>query len=347
MVKKPDILHVIAWEKFTPSYIAFVERNFRHFESHCFFVLGWNSAYYVPRKANVIFGHELRKHRRVARLVRLMNTSRKILLHGLFDTCVLGLLAVQPWLLGRSYWAIWGGDLYDPPSGSWPRRNAHELLRRIVFKRLGHLLTYVGGDVDLARQRYGARGAHHECLLYPSNCYRHTSLQPKSDGFVNVQVGNSADPSNGHLEVFDLLADVATEATRIYVPLSYGDPGYAAEVIERGAKIFGDRFIALTDFLPWDKYLEFLGRIDIAIFNHKRQQAMGNTITLLGLGKTVFMRTDVAQWNLFRKIGVRVCAIDDLDLRPLPEEDAAANQRAIRNYFSEINLIRQYSSIFQ
>ncbi|WP_083234102.1 TDP-N-acetylfucosamine:lipid II N-acetylfucosaminyltransferase [Candidatus Marithrix sp. Canyon 246] len=75
----------------------------------------------------------------------------------------------------------------------------------------------------------------------------------------------------------------------MFVPLSYGDPKgvYIKEVISTGTKIFGDKFIPMTEFMDFDKYLNFLGSINITIFNHNRQQAMGNTITLLGFGKKV------------------------------------------------------------
>ena len=43
--------------------------------------------------------------------------------------------------------------------------------------------------------------------------------------------------------------------------------------------------------MPFNQYLEFLGKIDIAIFNHRRQQGFGNAITLLGLGKKVYLNS--------------------------------------------------------
>lgn len=52
------------------------------------------------------------------------------------------------------------------------------------------------------------------------------------------------------------------------------------KVIIKGKELFGEKFIPLTEFMTFEKYLEFLGSIDIAIFAHKRQQAMGNTITI-------------------------------------------------------------------
>ena len=45
---------------------------------------------------------------------------------------------------------------------------------------------------------------------------------------------------------------------------------------------FWRKFKPLVDFMPFDEYLNLLAKVDIAIFNHKRQQAMGNTTILLG-----------------------------------------------------------------
>jgi len=48
------------------------------------------------------------------------------------------------------------------------------------------------------------------------------------------------------------------------------------------AYIFREKFKPLVDFIPFDEYLNLLAKVDIAIFNHKRQQTMGNITTLLG-----------------------------------------------------------------
>lgn len=348
MSNRPDILHVIAWEKFVPGYIAFLERNFSDFDRHFFLILGWNPDYEIRRSKNTLFAHELKKPARLARLIGLTNAARKIVLHGLFDIRLLQLLTVQPWLLRKCYWAIWGGDLYGSPNGRPASgANTDEAFRRFVFKRVGHLVTYLDGDVELARARYGARGAFHRCLLYPSNLYHDVLIPLKLEQVINIQVGNSADPSNEHAEVFDALAKVATADTRIYVPLSYGDAEYAKEVIARGTELFGSRFVAITEFLPFERYLEFLGKIDIAIFNHRRQQAMGNTITLLGLGKTVILRKDVTQSRLFKEIGIEVYSLDDLDDDLLRRGRSDANRKRVREYFSEETLARQYAEIFR
>lgn len=133
---------------------------------------------------------------------------------------------------------------------------------------------------------------------------------------------------------------------KIIVPLSYGSPEYAQIVADFGRNRFGEKFIPLMEFISFEKYIEMLAEIDIAIFNHARQQALGNTITLLGLGKKVFMRTDVVQWSLFEKIGVKIFNVDTLNLELLDAKTKRKNMEVVEKYFSEEKLIKQYEEIF-
>jgi len=103
----------------------------------------------------------------------------------------------------------------------------------------------------------------------------------------------------------------------------------------------------LLDFMPFEKYLELLGQIDITVFAHKRQQAMGNTITLLGLGKKVYMRNDVTPWEFLMELGVEVCDLEQLDIQRLSKNEAVRNREIIKNYFSKQKLVEQLEDVFK
>jgi len=243
---------------------------------------------------------------------------------------------------------MWGGDLYtyQRAKRNW-RWQLTEICRRFVIKRLGHLVSFVEGDVELARKWYGATGQYHECIMYPSNVFQvQESGVHAHDGVINIQVGNSASASNNHLEVFDKLGKFRDKNISIFVPLSYGDREYARLVIKTGVEKFGDKFHPLTALIPLEEYRSYLNKIDIAIFNHHRQQGMGNIITLLGLGKKVFMRDDVTQWETFEKIGVKIYSISEVDLTPMDEEVRGSNQSKIKSNFSDKKLISGLSRIF-
>src|SRR5690606_28770612 len=107
-----------------------------------------------------------------------------------------------------------------------------EVSRRFVIQRVGHLVTYIPGDLELARKWYGARGKYHECLMYLSNTIgpqiEPVVLQEVADrGSVNILVGNSADPTNNHIDSLQKLLSFKDHDLKIYAPLSYGDKSHA------------------------------------------------------------------------------------------------------------------------
>ena len=202
------------------------------------------------------------------------------------------------------------------------------------------------GDYKLAQKWYGAKGKYHECFMYPSNLYKEYNIKPKEHNTTNIQVGNSADPTNNHLEVFEKLEKYKDEDIRVIVPLSQGNKEYAKEVIKKGKSIFGTKFEALTDFMPFEKYLQQLSEIDIAIFNHNRQQAMGNTITLLGLGKKVYLNPKTVQWEFFKHYSIQIFSLDNMTLKNLENQNKQFNIDCIKQLFSKDKLIEDLNKVF-
>lgn len=342
------ILHVVHIEKFIEPFIGFLEKNFDDFNNHEFFLFGDNGKHLIAQRKNIRFAEELNnKLLAYSDLLRLMYRAEKVILHGLWNMRVILMLSFNPWLLTKCYWVIWGGDLYSYKLAMRTKRwMIGQVFRRFVIKRMGHLVTYIDGDVELARKWYGARGKSHECLMYLSNVFSELEVPPKKSLTVNIQIGNSADPSNEHFEMLAILKKYRDEDIRIYAPLSYGPKDHAYRVKEEGERIFGKKFVALIDFMPYDEYIRFLGEIDIAMLNHRRQQAMGNTINLLGLGKKVYMRSDVSQWKFFERLGVSVFDIKNFSLAQLIDFDGSQNLEKVQKYFSKDTLITQLKGVF-
>ncbi|MCF4009277.1 TDP-N-acetylfucosamine:lipid II N-acetylfucosaminyltransferase [Rheinheimera sp. UJ63] len=344
------ILH-IAYndDKFMPQFIEFVKLHF-DFNEHEFLLTGRMVQDKIKRYPNIQLAERsipgYFKH--YGKSIIKMHQAQKVILHGMFDIKLVYILFFMPWLLKKCYWFIWGGDLYEyklrETNFRW--KLLDDIVRRPVIKNIGHLITYIKGDYELAKQWYSAKGKYHECIMYTSNLYREYEIPQKQNSCVNILVGNSADPSNNHIDAFDKLEALSGKDIKIYVPLSYGNPDYAKMIIEQGHRRFGEKFEALTEYMPFNKYLEFLGKIDIAIFNHKRQQAMGNTITLLGLGKKVFMRRDVTPWAFFKSNGITVYDIKDLSLFDSANREIEANKHIVKSYFSEKTFLNQLREIF-
>jgi hypothetical protein len=349
------ILHIASVEKFLPAFINFVNKNFDN-EKHHFRLLGDKNKYPLNEHVNTKVRQPTLIHaiRHYCSIVKGVNKAEKVILHGLFDSRLVILLFMMPWVLKKCYWVIWGGDLYSFQKPKIRKRDkVKEVLRSFVIKRMGYLVTYIPGDVALARDWYGAKGAYKECLMYPSNIVDEQFItneferKESINEAISIIVGNSADPSNNHIEILEKLVAYKNKNIRIVAPLSYGDKEHAKKVTAYGHKEFGNKFEAITDFIPLSEYQYILKHVDIAMFNHKRQQAMGNTITLLGMGKTVFLRSDVPQWSLFKGLGVNVKDINEAELfSQLVDTDSKRNIEIIKAYFNYKNLLTQYERIF-
>ncbi|WP_236550774.1 TDP-N-acetylfucosamine:lipid II N-acetylfucosaminyltransferase [Limnobacter sp. 130] len=333
-------------EKFTNPFLEFMNENFS-IDNHLFLIFE-NKKHEIKSKNTVLLRENLSQVKKLLIAVKYMNKAEKIIVHGLIGHNIYIYLLLQPWLLKRVYWTIWGGDLY---SHTRKKTNVKsriiELARLFVIKRLGHLVTHIRGDYELAQEWYGAKGVWHECFMYPSNLHQESPIQDTPHDGRNILLGNSADPSNNHIDALEKLRPYATENIQIFCPLSYGDAEHAKKVADYGKNIFGDKFIPLLEFIRFDEYKQLLAKIDIAIFNHKRQQGMGNITTLLGMGKKVFMRSDVTSYNAIRSLGALVYDIERLDLLPLEVNHARSNSKIIENYFSSKNLLQSWREIYK
>ncbi len=333
-----------------PSFIDFVAKNFPDA----------SNVYYIRKKKEKILynpsaqdgeenGTILRGIQDVVMVVRLLYTSKRIVLHGFTNKYVIMFLAMNPRLHAKCYWSIWGGELYSfKKRKDIPRKIYEKIFKSKVIGGVGHILTYVPGDVDLARKWYGAKGEHIECLMYTSNVVPdklEKNNRERKPGRLKIMVGNSAAPSNRHVHVFKKLKKIECNGVCIISPLSYGDKKYANEVREIGMEIFGQDFQAIMDFMCYEDYLKFLSDIDIAVFAHDRQQAMGNIIMLLALGKKVYMNKSSTLSRMLCNTGLTIFDVNELSLEAIGEKERDDNIRIIKEKFNSDVLKHQLRAI--
>ncbi|PZO85707.1 MAG: hypothetical protein DI626_07335 [Micavibrio aeruginosavorus] len=339
------ILHLCKHDKFIPGLIDFMRRHFAH-QDHAFITYGDKAAYPYAEGADTIHFDDLRPARKQLR--KAMERADKIILHCFYNPPLSRLLFLNPELARKCYWSIWGYDLYKfRETPGTLHGHINEFCRRSAMKNFRGIISCVEGDAKLARHAYGMTAPFHECISYTSNLYNGGFADKTSNECLSIQIGNSADPSNNHMEVMDRLRPYKDENILIYCPLSYGDAVYAKDVEERGRELFGTRFVAIKNFMSPKNYRKLQSSIDIAIFAHHRQQGMGNIITLLGMGKKVYMRSNVTTWDCLKKCGAELYDLEELDLTRIAPDVAAKNNLAIAGYFSEENMASQYAVIFR
>ena len=323
-------------DKFNVPFIDFVAEHFDITQHQFVFLQAPQYKYGMTKETDVIW---IDKKYKVVELLKYMYEADKIIIHGLWSTRLIQILFLQPWLLKKCYWIMWGGDFYFPEKQSW--------IKKQVIKKMGYLLTGTTGDYELAKKWYGAKGKHIKCFNYPSNLYKDYHIRPKVHSTINIQLGNSADPTNHHIEVLQSLEKFKDKNIQIFVPLSYGNLEYAKEVILKGKEIFGDKFIAFTDFMLFEKYMEFLSEIDIAIFNHRRQQAFGNIISLVGMGKKVYLNKISTLNDVFEELNIKIFNTSDINLEKIDKNVQLNNIEKIQIYYSQNKLREQLEKIFE
>lgn len=129
----------------------------------------------------------------------------------------------------------------------------------------------------------------------------------------NLLVGNSASPTNNHIDLFRALSGQVSSHRKIIAPLSYGNPVYREIVLQEGQGVFSEVFFPLVDFMPLEQYVQTLLSCGFAVMNHVRQQALGNIIILLYLGAKVFLRQESPVYEHFRKQGMVLFTVQELE----------------------------------
>ncbi|MFM8341854.1 MAG: TDP-N-acetylfucosamine:lipid II N-acetylfucosaminyltransferase, partial [Methylomonas sp.] len=151
--KNLEVLHIVEHEKFITPFIELVNKNLNPEKHHFYFI--HNGHKYQDHVFNNLTLNAEPKNiiRFIWDLRQATQKPKKIILHGLFSSRLILTLTLQPQLLKKCYWVIWGGDLYtyllDKKNIKWKTK---EFFRKIIIPKIGHLITYIPGDIELARQ---------------------------------------------------------------------------------------------------------------------------------------------------------------------------------------------------
>lgn len=214
------------------------------------------------------------------------------------------------------WWFIWGGELYRNlelvgenfmgavtrkhylpfrqkllSTAKIPRIRSLRLLSkdRALLRRLTCICSQVPWEYHLLIEKGWIQKTceYADIANFPLEDMVDVGAHPTGVEQDCIQIGNSAAPTNNHLEAFDMIKRSAIDDKKFLVPLSYGDQSYAQVVIKTGQRLFGSRFLPITDFLPLEEYNELVSRCSVVIMNHYRQQALGNILSSLWRGATV------------------------------------------------------------
>jgi hypothetical protein len=139
------------------------------------------------------------------------------------------------------------------------------------------------------------------------------------------------------------------QVAKIIAPLSYGGSRrYVRRVVEAGRQAFADRFVPVTGFMEAPAYYAMLDEVDVAVFNHKRQEAFNNICTLILRGVTVYLNGEISTARFLKRLGVVVgdCRDIPLDgLRCVPEAARISNAEILSDELQTVRSVEKWRQI--
>lgn len=299
--------------------------------------------------------------------IRALKKSDGIVLHGAFSAKHLLILSWFPDLLPKVNWIVWGGDIYrhNLPPKSLQDRLAEKLRVRLAPK-FGYITTLTDKDYPLAKEWYKVTGkwlkaSYPVPLQHPGTMEKLHALglqkHKTENDTVNLVLGNSATETNCHFEALEKLRKYAGRKINLYLPLNYGFKGYEAyadKVIQAAQEIFGEKNVfPVRDRMTGDEYVDFLSRMDVAVLNNNRQQAMGNIAILNACGAKVYIRQDTTMWQGYLEKGYQLESVSQIDEEDYAsfihydEETKNANMQCIAKNVDIRNLKDKWETVFR
>ena len=127
----------------------------------------------------------------------------------------------------------------------------------------------------------------------------------------HILIGNSATPTNNHLDIILTLNKFDLHGRKCVIPLSYGDDSYRAYLKNKLAYTTDLNITYLDSFMPRNEYDELFCHISHALFGVVRQQAVGNIRICLAHGIKIFLYKDSILYQELKSIGYKIYSIED------------------------------------
>ena len=215
--------------------------------------------------------------------------------------------------------------------------------KKAIVEKINFFAPVLENEYKMVASKFGSSFPEYVAWNYGSsadlfNDERKSHCNPNGN---NILVGNSATPTNNHIEVFDLLRTQNLGNRKIICPLSYGNSDYASIIKDRGRSYFGENFLGLDTFMPYEEYTELIGTCSNVIMNHHRQQAAGNITPMLFLGANIFLNEMNPHYSFLKEKGAVIFTMSDLSDSPdllnsqLSEAEIEQNQQIVTSLYNK------------
>jgi dTDP-N-acetylfucosamine:lipid II N-acetylfucosaminyltransferase len=312
------ILHIFSDAPYSQKFIEFINEEY-DVKDHQFIILYSNDKSkfinFYQQQSNCI----ATKNKNIFLNYKdKFKNADKIIIHQLNKPIMmLSLLLFHQKAFKKMTWITWGGDVYFYKyKTNSLKDNLLEILRKITISKIPIIASYIKGDYDKLVEVYNTNAKYMK-VKYPTpvdiELIKNTNLKYVNSQTISILVGNSADPSNEHINTYNLLSKFKNKDIKIYSVLSYGgNKNYIEDVIAKGKEIFQDNYNPILDYMKYEDYLKFILDSDICIFNHKRQQGLGNQIIFFALKKKVYISDTTTPFSYYQNLGIDINSTENI-----------------------------------
>ena len=358
-MEKIKNLHIMPNDKFNKEFIEFINKNFNK-EEHYFLLISFPSSkvYNISEDTNLnVFNYEFKTPKKsilrapllAIQLIKfykilysLSKKAKKVFFHDASNYQIPFLYFFRG-ILKKSYYIIWSTE-----KSKYEEKFLIGKIFKYVKGNFKGYITFMKDDYKFFKEMYNAKGKLFINFTYPSNLYKEIKLNIVEKKGLNIQVGNSAQSCNNHIEILDKLKQFKEQDIKLFCILSYGNEGKLEEIIKYGKNIFGDKFIPITNFMEYKEYIKFLEMIDISIFAHDIQKAFGNITSLLSMKKTVYLKEKISTYKTLVEMELQIKSFDKLEkLEKFDEITLENNKKILEKEFSRKKLVEYWTKILE
>jgi dTDP-N-acetylfucosamine:lipid II N-acetylfucosaminyltransferase len=269
-------------------------------------------------------------------------------------------------------WMIWGGDLYNLSSADqmcyepltfqkyvrwhWSPTEflyslkvllTNNVFRRKAYSKVSNILTWMYQEYKFSCDHLQMKATHK--FFFYENQMPYASLNEKRSkvGYVpqkpSLIIGNSASPTNNHLDTIEFLEKSQVQAN-LLVPVSYGDQAYT-RFLKKNLRYSGGEITFIDRYMGFDEYLSFLASSDALLMNTVRPQGFGNIFMMLCLGKSVFFNEKNISLPDLTAHGIKWYPLSDIVSFSV-HHAGKSNSDAVVKLLSHDSLMESYGKLF-
>lgn len=342
MDKKIKFLHLVGPDTKNSYGIMSQIHKTQNMEEHRFLITSYESSrerfpklkefddnLYIPKDCSC----PKRLHR-IWYLYRTLSQADVLIWHSLYFTTqkYVWFLAFFRKLLKKSVWIEWGADLY---LWRFPEISLKNKIKNYINGKIRKSFPVIGvtfpvDTLECKRQF----GENVRCFYTPlPNPYKGASEQiewilstrpvRKKWDRITIQVSHNAFTFNNHFYLLEMLKRFKDENIHLLIPISYGMYGingqfgsaaYCKAVENFAKQIFSKKVSVLRKNIPFDRYLELLWNIDIAVFDFDRPCGLGTLRILVLMEKKIFLPAGSPYYDYLVSQGLPIC-----DTNKIPE----------------------------